>query len=78
MYSILINSAGVETTFTTQQYMVGTYIIVNNDPRLQSSTQLPEETFHIKIRTKCLKDGGTIKSGSFVNSKNKLLNPIIK
>lgn len=65
MYTkIEINGTIIE--HVTQQYTIGTYIIINNDPSLQGSSQLTEEKYHLQLRKKVIKDkdakliGGTI------------------
>ena len=37
--------------FTSQQYVCGLYVIIDNDPSQQMSLDVPEETFHNDLRT---------------------------
>jgi hypothetical protein len=58
-------------TFTTQQYDIGTYVIINGDPAKQFASKLNENEYHCKIRLRCLKRGGKILNGDFVKYKGK-------
>ena len=50
----------------TQQYAIGTYVIVNSDPSKQFCSPLYENEYHVGIRLRCLANGGTILNGSIV------------
>jgi hypothetical protein len=55
----------------SQQYSIGTYIIINNDSSKQFGVDDEEKIFHKKIRISILKDGGCILNGTFLNLKSK-------
>ena len=55
--------------FNTQQYQVGTYVIINNDPAKQFTSGIDENRYHCAIRLECLKRGGKILNGSKVTYK---------
>jgi len=61
--------------FNTQQYKIGTYVIINSNPTKQFTTSLNENEYHCRIRLQCLKRGGKILNGNNVIYKgNALLN----
>jgi hypothetical protein len=41
---------GIITFFRTQQYEIGTYLIIDDDPYKQMSLDVKEEIFHQRIR----------------------------
>lgn len=65
------NKTNKEISIVTQQYEIGTYIIINNDPMLQGTTILKEEQYHKKIRISAIKNNDIIISGSILNCKSK-------
>lgn len=69
MYTKFIDSNGIVFDVVTQQYSVGTYIIINSDPASQGVINIPEEKYHIKLRKKCIKNGGTLIGGNILNYK---------
>jgi hypothetical protein len=71
MFTIIKEPDGTETNIVTQEYEVGTYIIINNDPSLQSGSVLKEIPYHIKIRKAALKQGASIISGTYIPGKFK-------
>ena len=60
-----------ELTFVTQQYEIGTYCIINNDPSQQFGLDVKEEIFHKDLRIDVIKNGDQILKGSFLNVKTK-------
>jgi len=51
MYTKIKNKkTGKITEFQTQQYDVGLYVIVDNDPSQQFNLDVKEQVFHDKIR----------------------------
>lgn len=72
MYTNIRTQDGKTLNITTQQYQVGTYVIVNNDPSQQFGINDPEEKFHLKIRKNCIKNGDTLVSGSILDYNGKL------
>ena len=65
------NKINKDISFVTQQYEVGTYVIINNDPAMQFGISIKEEEYHKKIRIKAIKVGYTIISGSILSCKSK-------
>ena len=61
-------------SFITQQYEVGVYGIIDNNPVLQMSfINKQEREVHIKLRKNIIKHKGTILTGStFINYKGKI------
>jgi len=60
-------------TFATQQYEVGTYVIIDSNPALQSGVTIKERDYHIKIRRKVLKNKDSIIDGTILDYNGKLL-----
>lgn len=71
MYTKIKAKDGKETLFLTQQYEVGTYCIINNDPGKQFGVDEKEDVFHIGIRKKVIKMGDTLLAGTFIPVKVK-------
>lgn len=71
MFTEITASDGTITNIVTQEYEVGTYIIVNNNAQLQGGTTLKEIPYHIKLRKKALKRGDKITKGSYIKGKFK-------
>ena len=51
---------GKEISFTTQQYQVGLYVIINNDPSMQMTSNLSDDNYHKKIVKQAKKNGDEI------------------
>ena len=62
----------MEVTVLTQQYEIGTYFIINNEPSLQGSSPLKERDYHIKIRKKILNNNDILIDGTILDYKGKL------
>ncbi len=60
-------------SFVTQQYNVGTYIIVDNNPALQSCINKNELNFHIDLRKTALKHKDILVNGTHLDYNGKLL-----
>jgi len=72
MLTNIIDSEGRELSFLTQYYStMGTYFIINNNPAMQGGSKLDENKFHVQLRIKTLKSGGTIVSGNVLDYKGK-------
>lgn len=69
---ITIKETGGVITHVTQQYKVGTYIIINNDPALQGTSAFKERDYHITLRKKVLKGGDLITNGTLLDYKGKV------
>lgn len=72
MYTKIKTKDGQILNVTTQQYIVGTYVIINNDPSKQFGVNEPEEKFHLKVRKKSLKLGDKLIGGSILDYNGKL------
>ena len=72
MYTNIKTKEGKTLNVTTQQYIVGTYVIVNNDPSQQFGVNEPEEKFHLKLRKRCLNSGDKLVGGSILDYNGKL------
>jgi len=72
MFTKIKTKEGKEFSIVTQQYVVGTYVIINNNPALQFGVKIPEEKYHLKIRTEALKNGDTLLAGSILTYNGKL------
>lgn len=72
MYTKIKTTDGKTLNVTTQQYIVGTYVIINNDPSQQFGINESEEKFHLSIRKKCLKSGDKLVGGSILDYNGKL------
>ena len=73
MYTeITIKETGEKVTHYTQQYDIGTYIIINHNPALQGGSTLKERDYHIKLRKTVLKANDLISSGTILSYKGKL------
>lgn len=44
-------TTGIITGFRTQQYEIGTYLIINDDPSKQMGIDATEKEFHKELRT---------------------------
>jgi hypothetical protein len=59
-YTTIKTKEGEKINFTTQQYEVGTYCIINNDPSQQFGIDENEIKFHKKIQKQAKKNGDVI------------------
>lgn len=59
--------------YITQQYSLGTYFIINNNPSLQGNSKDTEEIFHKKLRINTINNNGTILNGTIISCKSKYL-----
>jgi len=79
MFTVLKTKNGDLLNFVTQQYEIGTYIIINNDPSMQGGTLLKEVDYHKKLRRNAIKSGDIIEDGTFIlfnkDKDLKLYNP---
>ena len=66
MYTKIQTKEGKELLFTTQQYEVGLYIIINNDPSKQFTIDTKERDFHIELRRDSRKNKSIILEGSIL------------
>ena len=71
MYTKIRTKNGDELNVTTQQYIVGTYVIINNDPACQFGVKTEENKYHLDIRKRALKNGDTISGGSIIMIEGK-------
>lgn len=69
MFTKIKTESGTEL-HTTQQYAMGTYLIIDNDPNFQCMLTCDEIAYHIKLRQKVLKDkkGASIINGIIIES----------
>lgn len=74
MFTTIKTKEGKELNFVTQQYELGLYIIVNNDPALQGSSLLKEEIYHKQLRIKAIKAGDTLVDGTIIPYKGRKYN----
>lgn len=73
-----IKSKDTEYTFVTQQYIVGTYCIINGDPNSQHGSSLTEDEYHIEIRKQAIKNGDIIVNGTIIPHKDININKFSK
>jgi len=59
-YTIIKTSKGETLNFTTQQYQIGTYCIINNDPGKQFGVDMDEVKFHKKLQRQAKKQGDEV------------------
>lgn len=59
-YTIIETKEGEKLNFTTQQYKIGTYCIINNDPSQQFGVSMDEIKFHKKIQRQAKKNNDEI------------------
>jgi len=71
MFTTIKTKEGQEINITTQQYVVGLYVIINNDPSQQFGVNTDETKYHKDIRIKCIKNGDTLVGGSVLDVKSK-------
>ena len=71
MFTKILTKEGMELNFVTQQYNVGTYVIINNDPSMQFGVDKKEDVYHKEIRIQCIKGGDTLVGGSLLTLKTK-------
>lgn len=71
MYTKILTKEGKELNVVTQQYSVGTYVIINNDPSMQFGVDKKEDEYHKKLRITCIKGGDTLIGGSILDVKSK-------
>ena len=64
-YTKIQTKDGQSLTFLTQQYEVGLYCIVNNDPSQQFGVDEDEEKFHKNLHKQATKNGDKIESSSY-------------
>ena len=74
MFTKIKTKEGKELNFVTQQYGLGLYIIVNNNPSLQDSSLLKEEAYHKQLRIKAIKSGDTLIDGTIISYKGRKYN----
>lgn len=67
MYTEFKDKDGNKHNVTTQQYQLGTYVIFDNDPSLQSASDLKEPLFHKKLREGILDNNGILLAGNIVD-----------
>lgn len=58
-------------TYTTNSFISSTYVIINNDPKLQFGVSVSEEEYHRRIRIKAIKSNETIVRGTVLNVQSK-------
>ena len=51
MYTVFIDEEGNRHTATTQQYEVGTYVIIDSDPSKQFGVEVSEKRYHEILRS---------------------------
>lgn len=61
-----------EVSFVTQQYEMGTYFIINNDPSMQGGSKKKEKDYHISIRRKAIKSNINILRGTIFDHNGKI------
>lgn len=72
MFTTIYDTKRKQTdSIVTQQYEVGTYMIINNDHALQGVCDDNEEIVHKKIRIKAIKLSNIITSGTVLSCKSK-------
>jgi hypothetical protein len=71
MFTKILTKEGEELNFVTQQYSVGTYVIINNDPSKQFGVDMKEDEYHKKLRITCIKGGDTLVGGTELTLKSK-------
>jgi hypothetical protein len=71
MFTKILTKDGKELNVVTQQYLVGTYVIINNDPSMQYGVDKKEYEYHKKLRITCIKGGDTLVDGSILDVKSK-------
>ena len=74
MYTKIKETDGTITVIASQQYEIGLYVIINNNPALQFTSNLPENEFHRRIRHNALKRDAVILDGNIIKCRNKKLN----
>ena len=60
MKTIIITKDGERLSFVTQQYEIGLYCIINDDPSQQHTFDVSEKEFHKNIRKLYIEKGGQI------------------
>jgi hypothetical protein len=79
MYTTIKCETGETFNHVTQQYEIGTYFIVNSNPRYQGYYPGKERDYHIKVRKKAVEHGNDIIAGNYIHYKGKTnINPFIK
>jgi hypothetical protein len=71
MYTTIVTNEGQEIKVVSQQYEVGLYVILNNDPANQFGVNKKEDLYHKDIRIKTLKMGGKIIGGTTLDVRSK-------
>lgn len=74
MFTKIRTKKGKEFTFVTQQYKIGLYVNVNNNPALQGISSLKEEVYHKELRIKVIKAGDILVDGTIIPYKDKKYN----
>lgn len=64
LYTKIIAKDGSITTINTQEYAIGTYVIINNDPAIQFGIEESEIDYHTRIRECAIKNGAKISEES--------------
>lgn len=72
MYTKIQAKNGEEINVFSQQYICGTYFIVNNDSAQQGNFAKKENEFHLELRKKALKIGDKLVAGSILDYSGKL------
>ena len=72
MYTKFKDSNGTVVKVTTQQYVVGLYVLINEGNKTeQYGCDMKEKDFHIKLRKECLDNRGIILDGDIIQYKGK-------
>ena len=74
MYTEITFPDGSKETHTTEQYEIGTYLIINNDASRQGSVGVKEPAYHLSLRKKVLKakdKGVKLTGGSILSYSGK-------
>ena len=56
LYTKIIEKDGSVTTINTEDYVIGTYVIINNDPGKQFCVDMSEKEYHKKMREYAIKN----------------------
>lgn len=74
MYTTIETKEGEKLTFLTQQYTIGIYCIINNDPSQQFGIDTKEVAFHKKIRKQAIKNNDKFIEGTPIENKKRIVN----
>ena len=64
LYTKIIEKDGSITTINTQEYIIGTYVIINNDLSKQFGVEEREIDYHTRIRKLAIENGAKISEES--------------